>query len=168
MRRPAWLTDLRLNLVTPDHLDGPGNHDFDRGNITHISAAVQALCARSPRPHWVPGFAAVALTRETALVGHDGWADGRFSDYEWSEILRNDHLMIEESAGLDEGDRRLNARGDEAAAHFRSVLPGAPARFRRSIVLTHVLPFREACWHGVPIWDGGRLPTSHVGPLGKR
>ena len=42
---------------------------------------------------------------------------------------------------------RLNALGDAAAAHFRAVLPGALGRFRHVVVLTHVPPFREACWH---------------------
>ena len=91
----------------------------------------------------------VALTEETGLVGHDGWADGRLGDYARSEVLLNDYLLIEELSGLNMDDRleRLHALGDEAAAHFRALLPEALGRFRRLIVLTHVPPFREACWH---------------------
>ena len=64
------------------------------------------------------------------------------------------------SPGLDENERllRLNALGDEAAARFRRILPGALARSRRLIVLTHVPPFREACWHRGRVSDDAWLP----------
>ena len=120
----------------------------------------RGLCARVPRLHWPPASGVIELTTETTLVGHDGWADGRFGDYERSEVFLNDYLLIEELAGLDENERllRLNALGDEAAAHFRAVLPGALARSRRVIVLTHVPPFREACWHRGRVSDDAWLP----------
>ena len=102
----------------------------------------------------------MALTEETGLVGHDGWADGRLGDYARSEVLLNDYLLIEELSGLDKEDRlgRLHALGDEAAAHFRALLPEALERFRRLIVLTHVPPFREACWHRGRVSDDDWLP----------
>ena len=75
-------------------------------------------------------------------------------------MLLNDYRLIEELSGLDERERlgQLHALGDEAAAHFRAVLPEALARFRRLIVLTHVPPFREACWHQGRISDDDWLP----------
>jgi 3',5'-cyclic AMP phosphodiesterase CpdA len=137
-----------------------GNHDFYRGSIARVRAEVRALCARSPRLHWLPGSGVVGLTQETALVGHDGWADGRFGDYGRSDVFLNDYRLIEELAGLGGRERllRLHALGDEAAAHFRAVLPEALARSRRVIVLTHVPPFREACWHRGKISDDDWLP----------
>lgn len=42
---------------------------------------------------------------------------------------------------------KLNALGDEAAEHFAKVLPEAADRCRRIVVLTHIPPFREACWY---------------------
>lgn len=149
--------DARLGLPVYFVL---GNHDFYRGGIVRVRAEVRALCNRSTRLHWLPGSGVVALTPETALVGHDGWADGRFGDYERSGVLLNDYRLIEELSGLDTRDRlrRLNALGDEAAAHFRAVLPEAVDRFRRVIVLTHVPPFREACWHRGQMSDDAWLP----------
>jgi predicted phosphohydrolase len=149
--------DARLGLPVYFVL---GNHDFYRGSIAGVRAAVRALSARSPRLHWLQASGVIALTQETALVGHDGWADGRYGDYEHSEVLLNDYLLIEELAGLDAEDRlrRLHALGDEAAAHFRAVLPDTLARFPRLIVLTHVPPFREACWHRGRISDDDWLP----------
>lgn len=137
-----------------------GNHDYYRGSIARVRAGVEALCARTPSLHWLPVSGVVALTPETALVGHDGWADGRFGDYARSDVLLNDDLLIEELSGLDERERllRLNALGDEAAAHFRAALPAALARSRRVIILTHVPPFREACWHRGQVSDDAWLP----------
>ena len=63
-----------------------GNHDFYRGSIARVRAAVRALSARSPRLHWLPGSGVVALTPGTALIGHDGWADGGYGNYERSRF----------------------------------------------------------------------------------
>ena len=138
-----------------------GNHDFYGGGIARVRAGIQALCARSPRLIYLTQAEVVALTGETGLIGHDGWADGRLGDYDRSEVLLNDYRLIEELAGLDKEARlgRLHALGDEAAAHLRALLPEALGRrFRRLIVLTHVPPFREACWHRGRISDDDWAP----------
>ena len=138
-----------------------GNHDFYLGSIAAVRASVADLCERSSRLCWLPRARTVALTPDTGLVGHDGWADGRFGDHAGSsDLLLNDFRFIAELAGLDKTGRleRLHALGDEAAAHFRSVLPEALARFHRVIVLTHVPPFREACRREGRIADDAWLP----------
>ena len=43
-----------------------GNHDYYRGSIARVRAGVEALCARTPRLHWLPASGVVALTPETA------------------------------------------------------------------------------------------------------
>jgi predicted MPP superfamily phosphohydrolase len=143
-----YLQALEAELGLPIHFV-LGNHDFYGGAIASVRAEVAALCARSPRLDYLSRAGIVALTEQTGLVGHDGWADGRLGDYARSKVELNDYRRIEELSGLDESDRleRLHALGDEAAAHFRAVLPEASERFRRLIVLTHVPPFREACWY---------------------
>jgi hypothetical protein len=112
--------------------------------------------------HYLPDSGVVPLTPEACLVGHDGWADGRLGDYAGSDVLLNDYGLIGEFGGFGEekAERlaRLNALGDEAAAHFRSVLPAALARFRHVVVLTHVPPFKAACWHEGQISDDNWLP----------
>jgi hypothetical protein len=74
-------------------------------------------------------------------------------------------LLIEELAGLDERGRllRLHSLGDEAASYFRAVLPVALTRSRRLVVLTHVPPFREACWHLGRVSDDAWLPHFRAG-----
>ena len=95
------------------------------------------------------------LTRETGLLGHDSWADGRLGRGAASTVLLNDYRLIEEFRGANIGARfaTLRALAEEAATHFRLILPDALDRFRRLILLTHVPPFREACWHEGDISD---------------
>jgi hypothetical protein len=137
-----------------------GNHDFYGGSIRQVRFDVRELCKESKGLHWLSDEAAVELTPETALVGHDGWGDARCGDYQKSEVQLNDFSLIEELAGLtrDERLRRLRALGDEAGRHFAQCLPAATSKYRRVFVLTHVPPFPEACWHMGRRSDADYLP----------
>jgi Icc-related predicted phosphoesterase len=100
------------------------------------------------------------LSETTALAGHDGWADGRLGLGQLSEVLLNDHFLIEELSGLRKPElfRRLRALGDEAAQQLGRVLEEALQACPRVILLTHVPPFREASWHEGRLSDGDHLP----------
>ncbi|MBP3955447.1 metallophosphoesterase [Gemmata sp. G18] len=139
-----------------------GNHDFYRGSIAGVREKVRSLCSVTPNLHWLPDAGVVPLTDEACLVGHDGWGDGRFGDYHGSDVLLNDFGLIGEFGGFEEDPNerlaKLHALGDEAAAHFRSVLPDALARFRHVLVATHVPPFRESCWHEGKVSGDDWLP----------
>jgi Icc protein len=158
--------DVALHLNTLDTaLARPiyfvlGNHDYYGGTIAGVRAKVEALCAACPNLKWLSRSGVITLTELTCLVGHDGWGDGRIGDYDRSSVELNDWQLIGELSGLGKSNRlaRLKALGDEAAAHFRAVLPEALERFRHVIVLTHVPPFREACWHEGRISDDDWLP----------
>jgi predicted phosphodiesterase len=192
MKRYAWLTDIHLNFLSKDELEGflatirsespdgvlisgdigeshnlhrylleleraweipiwfvLGNHDFYRSSAAVVRQAVAELCKGSTYLHWLPAEGVVELGYGTGLVGHDGWADGRAGDYYNSDILLNDYWLIRELADLSPRERysRLNAFGDEAAEHFRKVLPPALERFAHLYVLIHSPPFAEACWY---------------------
>ena len=137
-----------------------GNHDYYRGGIHAVRAAVARLCAETPGLFFLPLAGVVELAAGVALVGHDGWADGRFGDWACSKVMLNDYLHIDEIAYLPKADRlaKLHALGDEAAEHMRAVLPGALERFAHVVVATHVPPFREACWHEGKISGDEWLP----------
>lgn len=139
-----------------------GNHDFYRGSIAGVRAEIRGLCRDVPSLRWMPDAGVVPLTETTCLVGHDGWGDGRLGDYQGSDVMLNDFVLIGEFDGFYESKAqrlaKLHALGDEAAAHFRAILPDALARFQHVIVLTHVPPFREACWHEGKVSDDNWLP----------
>lgn len=143
-----------------------GNHDFYRGSITETRRRAAQLAEQSPLLVYLCCCGVVELAPGTALVGHDGWADARLGDFDHSDVLLNDYLLIEELARFNRHstlDRSglggaLNALGDQAAEHFATVLPEALKTYARVLVLTHVPPFREACWHAGCISEDDYLP----------
>jgi Icc protein len=143
-----------------------GNHDFYFGSIHRVRQEVEALSAAQPLLHWLPAAGVVELTPTIGLVGHDGWADARLGDYERSYVAMNDYRLIEELVVAGKQDRwpLLKALGDEAAAYLQGVLPDALTRYKQVFVVTHVPPFREACWYEGQISDDHWLPhfTCHA------
>jgi predicted phosphodiesterase len=137
-----------------------GNHDYYRGSIEEVRARARALTHQSNRLHWLPASGVVELTPDTALVGHDGWADGRLGNYRTSTVLLNDYLLIRELAGLDSHRRldRLQHLADESAEWTRTTLFRAFEHYRRVVFVTHVPPFREACQRNSPLSDENWLP----------
>jgi predicted MPP superfamily phosphohydrolase len=143
-----------------------GNHDFYRGSIVETRARVERLSRQSRHLIYLSRSGVVQLTPEIALVGHDGWGDARLGDFEHSDIILNDYLLIEElyhwnsmfELDRDALRRSLEKLGDEAARHIEALLPVALADARQVLVLTHVPPFREACWHANTISDDRWLP----------
>jgi predicted phosphohydrolase len=155
----GYLQRLEASLPVPIYFV-LGNHDYYGSSLIVVREKIVAISRQSNRLYWLPSAGVVELTAETGLIGHDGWADARFGDYTNSQVMLNDYLMIGDLSGLDRVQRqaRLNALGDAAAEHFRVLLPQALSRFRHLLVLTHVPPFREACWHEGKISGDDYLP----------
>ena len=155
----GYLQRLEASLSVPIYFV-LGNHDYYGGSLTAVRKELADIIHQSNCLFWLPSAGIVELTAEIGLVGHDGWADARFGDYANSQVMLNDYLMIAELRGLDRSQRqvRLNALGDAAAEHFRNVLPQALSRFSQLLALTHVPPFREACWHEGKISNDDYLP----------
>ena len=143
-----------------------GNHDFYRGSIAEVRTRAARLTQQEPLLTYVPAARVVPLTQSTALVGHDGWADARLGEFDHSEVLLNDYLLIEELRKWDNAfvlDRDalrsvLHRLGDEAAEHFAQVLPIAFENHRRALALIHPPPFPEVCLHNGTPADNDWLP----------
>lgn len=155
----AHLAALAERLARPVYFV-LGNHDFYRGSIREVRERAARLTRESRWLRWLPEAGVVPLGEDTALLGVDGWGDGRLGDYERSPVLLNDFRLIEELAGLGRPEllKRLHALGDESAELLRRHLPAALERYRKLVVLTHVPPFREACWHEGQISNDDWLP----------
>lgn len=164
-----------------------GNHDYYRSSIAATRSVAAELAKSSPSIHWLPLTGTARLTDKAVLIGHGCWADGRSGDFLSSGVILNDYLLIEElhaaatQYGITPQDSNLSANastddpfvqpsltralleqlkhlGDEAADHFRAVLPQAAEQGDHIFVLTHVPPFREACWHDGQISDDRWAP----------
>lgn len=137
-----------------------GNHDYYHGSISGVRSAVKRMSNESSRLNWLNVSGAVYLSPKTCLVGHDGWCDARLGDYYHSSVMLNDFLLISELSGLsrDKLLQRLNRLGDEAAEHFKKVLPEALKSAEHIVVLTHVPPFLEAAWYNGKYCEPDWLP----------
>jgi len=147
-----------------------GNHDFYGGSIAEVRRRVREHCASHRYLHWLPDTGVVELTGKVALAGHDSWSDGRLGDYAQSEVMLTDYFGIEDLSGLSKEARlaKLNCLGDEAAEFLDSHVRRALGRRPEVLVLTHVPPFREACWHEGKISRDEYLPHFGCRAVGDR
>ena len=127
-----------------------GNHDFYHGSIAEVRQQVRALCSEQPHLIYLtqqPG--PLELAPGIGLIGHDGWADGRYGNFLGSYVRMHDHRLITELQGPDKLLlwERLKHLGDEAAAAIRTTLQQSLQQYQHTYLLTHVPPLLEACWH---------------------
>lgn len=137
-----------------------GNHDFYRGGFLKTHAVAREACRTHENLHWLSDGLVVPLTETAALVGHDGWADGRYGDYFNSHVLLNDFFQIKELKGRNKAElgEILAMLGDDAAEYLSDILPKALATHDHIVVLTHVPPFREASLYEGRPSDANYLP----------
>ncbi len=135
-----------------------GSHDYYRSSIASVRFQTAQLCARMPNLTWLNQAGVVELTTQTALVGHDGWGDGLQGSVE-EAVPMNDELQIEELTSFDRHTlfAKLNELGREAANHLHRSLSAAVENYPNICLLTHVPPFREACWFEGAIASDGIL-----------
>jgi len=147
-----------------------GNHDYYGSSIAAVRGRMEAL--RHPDLVWLPAAGSRILAPGITLAGHGGWGDARVGSFAGSRVFLTDYYAIEELAracdlGAFNGrfaegtdlEKELNRQGDLAAASLAPQLEEAAATGRHVLVLTHVPPFREACWHEGHVSDEWWLPA---------
>jgi predicted MPP superfamily phosphohydrolase len=133
-----------------------GNHDYYKSSLRAVREQVIRRCdGPSTLRYLTADREPVALTPTVGLIGHDGWADGRFGELEWSQARISDYRYIEELVQAGEDGRRkvLNALGDEAAEHIRQLLTQAVRQFSKVVLLTHVPPWLELAQYQGKVCD---------------
>lgn len=158
--RLQWsLSLLEKRIKRPIHFV-LGNHDYYSGSFTDVQSLARRMSSASGGLNWLTEGGVIELAPGVGLLGHDGWADGRCGDYHGSDIMLNDYVAIQDFMGLDKAARlrRLNLLGDATAAYLREWLPDALKQYQQVFLVTHVPPFREACWHEGSISGDDWLP----------
>lgn len=124
-----------------------GNHDFYCGSISKVRKEIKNLTKNSDKLFFLDNIDYVRLNDDVALIGHSGWADGRFGNFMESDKMLNDYHLIEELQGLSKEKRlkRLNKLGDEAAEALEKKLNSALEECKKIICITHVPPYKEVC-----------------------
>lgn len=151
-----YLTEIERGLKVPVYFV-LGNHDFYRSSFSIVEKRVREVPSNLI---WLTASDVQWLGEDTALVGDDGCADGRFGNFEASPIFLNDYLLINEFVGLEKPARLrlMNHLGDAAAARIKPKLHAACTQRKRVILVTHVPPFRESCRYNGKISDDDWLP----------
>jgi predicted MPP superfamily phosphohydrolase len=121
-----------------------GNHDYYGGSIMDIRAKM-AKFNGSRRATWLNTVQFVPLTKDKALVGHDGWYDGGYAPFEKSRLYMNDVELIKEfrfkhPLVQQELMRTLAREGAEAVTTGAKAALGS---YKNILVATHAPCFRE-------------------------
>lgn len=124
-----------------------GNHDYYHTSISDFRAEL-TWHQRAGVIVFEPGCQSepLLLAEGVYLCGSGGWGDASAGDAEASAMELNDEILIAElkTRNLTE---RLRTFGRESAMHLQNQLDQLPKDASCVIVLTHVPPWPEACWH---------------------
>jgi len=136
-----------------DSLDFPiyfvlGNHDFYFNSFAKVEENVRAVVEQSENLFWLSETGIVKLNDTTALIGVEGWGDGRNGTLNLSEGSTRDVLSITDYKGLtrEEIGKLLKLKGDKYAGILRPILFEAVENYKNVILVTHVPPFVEVCF----------------------
>lgn len=130
-----------------------GNHDYYFGSITNVREKVRALCNQNSELIWLGKPEIIALSDDTVLLGHDGWADARYGDFDHSPVNLNDSRLIAElyqASLLNKSALKseMQKLADADAEILQQTLTSAiTANTKKVIIATHVPPVPECCWH---------------------
>lgn len=118
-----------------------GNHDFYGGAIAAVRADLGERSGRAVYLTNAPG--ATQLGDGIAIVGHDGWYDGGYADWQRSRIRMTDYHAIREFRGRsrDEVLALIQSLADEGASVIATQASAAARGASHVIIATHVPPF---------------------------
>ncbi len=132
-----------------------GNHDFFHGSIAESRRRANACHNADSHLIYMTSHAPISIGEGWTVIGDDGWADCRIGRYHDSPVQLADYQLIEDLQHLSAWDRLPIVRREGAASACRLRRQLESARLQsehsgqppRSILLTHIPPFREACWY---------------------
>ncbi|SCA62380.1 hypothetical protein SCG7109_AA_00090 [Chlamydiales bacterium SCGC AG-110-M15] len=125
-----------------------GNHDYYGSSIKAIRDEMITLVANHTGLFYLTQINdVIELNPQSALIGHDGWADAKEGDFQNSTVVLNDYILIDELSNISRHalKAKLHALGEAAADKLRPQLQKALSKYKKVIMLTHVPPFVECC-----------------------
>lgn len=151
-----------------------GNHDYYGSSIADVRKQFNELTNVSHHLRYLSEVPCISLSKDTAIVGHDGWYDVRYGDHKQSSFLMTDWYAIQEFSAFSGGQRYMarqqvmNMHGvidqarklaSEGAQHIHDGIKQAVVRKHSEVVIvTHFPPFAQACvYRGQPT-GAGHLP----------
>lgn len=122
-----------------------GNHDFYNGSIKDVRDRLQKYNGTSGRLIWLNTQGVVSLTKETALVGHDGWYDGGYSDWFKSRLVMTEYRIVEEFRAKNQMVvfKTMQELAKQCADHIDKNVQAAAQTHKNVLFATHVPAFRN-------------------------
>lgn len=134
-----------------------GNHDYYFSNIRVVRKHVIDACRSMSYARYLAAIPYVRLSKDTALVGDDGWYDALNGNPRNDTMLMNDWVRIQDFAPAIKGglggkmlDKNIIIQISQAicVAAVKHIADGIKAAIRDKhesiIVATHVPPFKES------------------------
>lgn len=123
-----------------------GNHDFWHTSVSHIHAHFPRFLNEKSFTRWLTTSGVIALDNDTCVIGHEGWYDCRYGDWQSSSFLMREWSCQEDYRGcstMKDVVERSQTLANLSIEHFKKWLPDAIKRFRKIIVLTHFPPYDD-------------------------
>jgi len=162
-----WIERLAADTARPIYFV-LGNHDHYGASVAETRTIAARLHDTHPGIVWLDACdAGVEIAPGCTLVGTGGWGDARLGNVAGTTVELNDFLRITDL--VDSRAKRidaLRALADRDAQHLDAALDRACERSSRVVVLLHVPPLREACWHDGRPSDEEWLPYFACRALG--
>ena len=151
-----------------------GNHDFYGSSIGATAQEVIRACREDDRLRYLTDMSAVPLAGfgpqdRTYLVGEDRWADATEGNFDQSYVRLNDFVQIRDFHEAEQATwkKMLGRLGAVSAERLAAKLLALPEDARQVLVVTHVPPFREACWYEGRTTDDDWAPFFVCGQVGR-
>ena len=147
-----------------------GNHDFYGSSIRDVRDMVGRVTngVRGDVVRYLTAKGVEKLTESTALIGDDGWYDGRNGTYYRSDVELADFYHIRDFKDRNKRSRLhlMQKLADASADRIKGLIEKAleDKSIKNLIIATHVAPWAGAAWHMGAISDPAYLPffSSHA------
>ncbi len=146
------LPDIKILFVL-------GNHDYYGFSFFEIKTQMKQLCEEYKDLIWLSDSQILSTDNQTAIIGVDGWYDGRNGDFWGSKISMSDFRMISDYIGKSKETilKIMQNKTDEDAYQLDGALQEAYRLGHRNIIVgTHVPPCEETSFYlGKPASNDG-------------
>lgn len=156
------LSEMGANFSCPIYFV-LGNHDYYYTTFAELRERITEFCRHNNKQLVWLNLGLIKLTGSTALVGVDGWWDGRFGDYKHTSVKAYDSFFIDDLIESKEDIEKLwqiqREFADKDAKLLKQFIQQALAQgFEKIIVATHVPPFDNTVWQEGRLVDVEQLP----------
>jgi predicted phosphohydrolase len=122
-----------------------GNHDYYDGSIAGVRSRLEDYNKTTGRLIWLTSAGVIPLTEKTALVGHDGWYDGGYSNWFKSRLVMAEYHIVREFRFKvpQVVFETLQELAGQCASHIDTHVQSAAKTHQNVLFATHVPAFRN-------------------------